>query len=357
MVTKKTANENVKNVATPVANKKNAPKSSVKKASAPKPVKNGATPITENKDIVSSVLEIKAQNEAKKTSKTVSDKKETKQKSAPFAKGNKVSSAKVKKDAVKEKVQQAEAKKFVALKEEKALEVSDKKACPCCCVLSGFAQAFKAWGRGYKNIFNYKGRTSRYDYWAFMLINLILSLFVILPFQAYNINTLVTHTTMAPNIVYAYWGFLLVEILVYFSLTIRRLHDTGASGWKGFFRPMTYTILGVVVLAVIAGTFFQQDTVPPQENSVSENLLAMGVFLLLLMNFYYVIKIFIAAGFMEEEKNENAYGVPTFIDDCCRAKILRFSSLYLLIFFIYLAVMMTIQYYLAFSLLMNGAMF
>lgn len=367
MVTKKTSKEDVKKVSEPVeaekavvkpaakrtvAAKTTAAKTPAKKTAAKKAAKKvDYTPITANKDVVDAVMEIKAKNGTKKTVKAKPAVAQNTKKDAVAAetieKGAKAVSAKNKRNALKENAQKAEAKKFMALKEENAAE----SCCAVSCCLCGLKNVFAAWLDAYKNIFTYKARTNRCDFWAFMLINFILMLFVIVPYEYSNYNALMYGVPVAPAKVYAYWAFSGIELLVYLALYVRRLHDTGANGWKGFFGPMTYSALGLIVLAV-AGNYVLPDNQSVSENAdIASSLLGLGVLILLLINLFYLIKTFIAVGFMEEERAENAYGTPKFVDDCCKGKILRYASWYTLLAIIYIIVILTVQFSLYLTLL------
>lgn len=366
MVTKKASKEDTKQVSTPVEAKKAAVKTTAKKSAAAKtaetktttaaktPAKKTAekkpaapkadyTPVTANKDVVNAVLEIKAKNATKKAAKakpaTVQGAK-VPAVSESVEKGAKAVSAKSKRDTVKENAQKAEAKKFMALKEETAAE----NCCVVSCCLGGLKHAFAAWMDAYINIFNYKTRTNRCDFWAFMLINFILMLFVLVPYEYANYNALIYGEPVAPIKVYAYWAFSLIELLVYLALYVRRLHDMGSGGWKGFFRPMTYSALGIIALAVIGNFALPENELMTENANVAASLLGLGVLVLLFINLFYLIKTVIAVAFMEEERAENAYGAPKFTDDCCKGKILRYATWYTLLMVIYIIAIFAIQF-------------
>lgn len=316
------------------------PKKAVKSATVKKAVKAAPAP--------ASVLEIKAKNEAKKSAKPAKVKAAAvAQKSAAIeAKGEKAFSTKSKRDAVKESAQKAEAKKFKALKEQSE---PVKKCRGCCCCL-GLKTMLGAWVKAYRKIFDYKTRSSRYDFWAYALINLIVSLFVTVPYR----NALFSGDELSVTMQVVYWTLCIIMMFASLALVVRRLHDMGKSGWKGFFAPLTYTALGLVVLTAVGNFIIPDDANPEQLETLSASLLGIGVLVLLLVNFYYLCKTFIAASFMEGEPAENAYGLPIFADDCTRAKILRYASLYVVIFTIYMVILLTALYYLSMVMLMGG---
>lgn len=373
MVTKKTSKEDVKKVSAPVAAdaKKPAGKtakpakvsdSKVKEKKAvvkakPSPKKKPEvdyTPVAVNKDIVADVLDIKAKNETKKAQKaakvTVA---KTTQSPLMEEKGSKAVSAKNRRDAVKENAQKAEAKKFMALKEE----VAAKKECNGCCCFLGIKTLFAAWASAYKKIFNYNTRSSRYDFWAYMLVNLIVSLVIVIPYQNEKYQAMFNGGEISAVLQVIYWIISLIMLFASLALVVRRLHDFGVGGWKGFFRPMTFSALGIIVLMVVSDFVVSDEQIAENVESVTAGVLGISVLVLVLVNFYYLCKTFIAAGFMEGEQAENAYGLPIFADDCTKAKVLRYASLYAVIFSIYMVVMILVIYYLSMALFMGGKAF
>lgn len=70
-----------------------------------------------------------------------------------------------------------------------------------------------------KNYVGFEGRARRKEYWMFVLINVIISI----------VLTIVeTITDIAPFLTVLYSLFVLLPSL---AVTVRRLHDTGRSGW------------------------------------------------------------------------------------------------------------------------------
>ncbi|ANV85221.1 hypothetical protein AWQ21_13060 [Picosynechococcus sp. PCC 7003] len=100
----------------------------------------------------------------------------------------------------------------------------------------------KAW----QNYTNFSGRARRKEFWYVFIINLLIS-FVLGIFQ----ETFLGVIASLVSIIYS-----LAFILPGIALSIRRLHDTGRSGWWlliGF-----VPIIGVIVLIV----FFASDSQP-----------------------------------------------------------------------------------------------
>jgi len=78
--------------------------------------------------------------------------------------------------------------------------------------------------KAFANYFKIKGRSSRTEYWMFFLVNfivaLILSVLIVTLMRSANIDI--------TNVARAYHIFALVPGL---TVAIRRLHDSGRSGW------------------------------------------------------------------------------------------------------------------------------
>ncbi len=349
IVTATTASKAADKKAVSAATHEAAAVKSVKKVTpAPKKaaVKTNNVPVKENKVAVSPASEVK------KTTKTVKAKATVVNSGISAGKnsGEKAAMLRNKRGALKENVQKAEAKKFMDMKDNTVLE---QEACGGqCCFISGAKTFFRAWVDGYRKMFNYKSRTNRYDFWAFMLLNFVLVSLITFPYQLMDIFALTSRWTLPPVINYAYLGFSLIVTLAYLSLFVRRLHDAGYNGWKGFFGPMTYSILGIVALIIVGHLVFQEDKISEQRADLFE----LGLMVLLLINLYYIFKTFIAASFMEEDA-ENAYGLPKLLSDCDKKKVLRYAALYVVVSVLYMAVILGLHFYYFTMLYVNGGIY
>ncbi len=347
MVSKKSSDlkQNVsegKTVKNTAAQKKNAPKAKAAKTVTSE--KKKVVPETQNVNVVEEVLNVKSRNIAKKTEKdslTVSakDSEEAMAKAPKNAeKGNKPALANAKRASVKENAKIAKAKKFAEMKEHPSEDITNEDSCAqnCCC------GAWHSWVNAYKNIFNFKGRTSRFEFWSFMLINLFMFMIVggILAFIPNTVVYLVLSLILC-----------IAEIFVYLSIFTRRLHDAGYSAWKGFFKPLVFSWF--FTLLIWFGAVFCQDAYP--ENTGTLLTLYSFVIFAMLMYIYYTIKIFIAAGFFEEEHNANVYGAASFIDDAHKNKSLIYASLYILsMFILYLSTVVTAFYSILMGMFMSA---
>ncbi|AXI29799.1 MULTISPECIES: DUF805 domain-containing protein [Priestia] len=73
-----------------------------------------------------------------------------------------------------------------------------------------------------KNYATFRGRATRTEYWMFTLFSYI---FALVPFIFIFIDSL---TVFAPILI---WLYAAAMILPSLAVTVRRLHDTGRSGW------------------------------------------------------------------------------------------------------------------------------
>lgn len=101
---------------------------------------------------------------------------------------------------------------------------------------------------GFKNMFDFKTRASKYDYWAFVFANVLIG-FVVLCVSAV-LASILTSTFLFWTFLIAYYVYSLVESVAVLALTVRRLHDTNHSG-KILWLPLVFG-LGV---ALGAGMF------------------------------------------------------------------------------------------------------
>ena len=113
---------------------------------------------------------------------------------------------------------------------------------------------FEALGLFWRNFANFRGRSSRGAYWWAILWYVIIA--VVLNVMA----------QIAPIMRVAEMVFLVAAIIPSWSLTVRRLHDTGRTGWWWLigFIPL----IGVIVLLIFmlrAGQRFENRFGPDEE--------------------------------------------------------------------------------------------
>ena len=270
------------------------------------------------------VLSIKAKNdekhanavskkEAKKVAKVAKKAiKSVKEDKKVEVKETKIPVSKVlnKRDEVKENIKKAEAKKFIELK----YDVEKKE--------NNDISMFGAFVDGYKKIFTYKERSNRFEFWSFRLLNLIFaSLAMVLLILVSNKLTPFTVGILAIT-------FMFIQLFVYLSLYIRRLHDTGHKLWKEFFGPMTYSLVINIASSIIL------DYIGYSNINVATVIVYLIATISFLVNTYYIIKTLTFASFIEEERADNDYGVAKLPDAKKVSKIVCIISIYSILVFV-----------------------
>lgn len=106
----------------------------------------------------------------------------------------------------------------------------------------GFTSAVKSF---IVNSFNFKGRASRSEYWNTVLF--ILLTFIIVDYSDRRFLSETVEGELEQLFLLPVLWFLILMV-PFISLTVRRLHDIGKTGWWGLFLLMPF--VGVVVLGV-----------------------------------------------------------------------------------------------------------
>jgi uncharacterized membrane protein YhaH (DUF805 family) len=96
----------------------------------------------------------------------------------------------------------------------------------------------RTWTHMWKHIFDYKNRASREEYWIPLLIHVEIGILVFLCSIVSNVLLKNTDAEVMGYIITILGDilmiYLIVSIVPWVSLTVRRLHDTGKSGWWTF---------------------------------------------------------------------------------------------------------------------------
>lgn len=79
----------------------------------------------------------------------------------------------------------------------------------------------------YDDYENFKGKTSRKEYWLFLLfVTVVATLSFVFCFYLYPISKV--YAIVSSGVVFA---FLLGSIMPFLAISVRRMHDVGKSGW------------------------------------------------------------------------------------------------------------------------------
>ncbi|MEU3183944.1 DUF805 domain-containing protein [Streptomyces sp. NPDC006923] len=103
-----------------------------------------------------------------------------------------------------------------------------------------------------KNYAGFSGRARRQEFWMFYLLNLIVAIVVAILDAVLGLNTIL-------SLLYT-----LAVLLPSLAVTVRRLHDTGKSGWWVFISLIP--LVGSIILLV-----FLASAGEPNANAYGEN--------------------------------------------------------------------------------------
>ena len=162
---------------------------------------------------------------------------------------------------------------------------------------------------GFKNMFDFKTRASKYDYWAFIFANVLIS-FVVLGVSAV-LASILTSTFLFWTFLIAYYVYSLVESVAVLALTVRRLHDTNHSG-KILLLPLVFG------LGIALGTVLLQHM-----KNIGVGLFAAST----LVGFGIALWIFILC-LRKGQAEENRFGKPVEED----SKYDKFANLYIILY-------------------------
>ncbi|EAD3287186.1 DUF805 domain-containing protein [Listeria monocytogenes] len=124
----------------------------------------------------------------------------------------------------------------------------------------GFLEAYKSF---WKNYINFNGRSSCSAYWYAMLGNgiILVALYICLAVSGFSLfmtgGTGATRVSGGLAIVFiiALWVYLLAILIPAISITVRRFHDSGKSG----FMALLYFVPGVGSLLILIFMCFASD--------------------------------------------------------------------------------------------------
>ena len=149
-----------------------------------------------------------------------------------------------------------------------------------------------------KKYAHFKGRASRKEYWGFFIIAVVLNLL----FCGF-----LSIAGLRPEIFGVLSGiYLLVYLLPWFGVLVRRAHDVNVSGWWLFGTLITPIILLSILAAV--GAIVQYTGETPTANSSVKTLFFVLAGFSLLGGF---VAFFLIIPLISGSKKENKYGLPT----------------------------------------------
>lgn len=91
-----------------------------------------------------------------------------------------------------------------------------------------------------RNVFNYKGRSTRFEYWTFMLAAFIVNVILALAFVGADAIS----SDVGQICIYPIGLCYIALFVVILPLTVRRLHDVGLSGfWLIYLQPLGWAVI------------------------------------------------------------------------------------------------------------------
>lgn len=170
---------------------------------------------------------------------------------------------------------------------------------------------------GFKNMFDFKTRASKYDYWAFVFANILFSLILLV--AGMLLSPLFPIMVLYGGII-IYYVYSIVEFIAVLALSVRRLHDTNHSG-KILWLPLVFglgIVLGTALLQYmknIGSTFF---------------VLGIGLFAAsTLVLFGVALWIFILC-LRKGQTEENRFGKP--VDEAVEYN--KFANIYIVVYLV-----------------------
>ena len=170
---------------------------------------------------------------------------------------------------------------------------------------------------GFKNMFDFKTRASKYDYWAFVFANILFSLILLV--AGMLLSPLFPIMVLYGGII-IYYAYSIVEFIAVLALSVRRLHDTNHSG-KILWLPLVFglgIVLGTALLQYmknIGSTFF---------------VLGIGLFAASTLVFFGVALWIFILCLRKGQTEENRFGKP--VDEA--AEYNKFANIYIVVYLI-----------------------
>lgn len=98
----------------------------------------------------------------------------------------------------------------------------------------------------WKRFAEFEGRSRRKEYWMFALINIVVALILYVP----GIILLASHNNLGGLLLIPYGLYCLATIVPGLAVSVRRLHDTGKSGWLLLLGLIPF-VGGIIVLVLV----------------------------------------------------------------------------------------------------------
>lgn len=115
--------------------------------------------------------------------------------------------------------------------------------------MKGFLE-MNSYKKYWHNMLDYSGTTTRFDYWLPILINIIITIFLVIGFQ-FLIGQPITEIYYDSDVNYSFGSSLIIFLvsLANLSVSVRRLHDSNHSGSWIFIKIIP--LVGVIWFCIL----------------------------------------------------------------------------------------------------------
>ncbi len=196
-------------------------------------------------------------------------------------------------------------------------------------------ELFKVWFEGWKNTFNLKGRSSRFELWTFLLFNAVLAAIVQLKCSYYmserflraaadaalDLDTIERYIANAEIIFYLSF---LIPFIPFCTMLIRRMHDLNKLAWKNYMEPI---FMGCVVISML---FIALTELENTDYAYTALLLSVCFVTILYSVGFYGLKVLIMTMFYRGNTNANEFGAARYNDDTHEEHALNLSCIWAL---------------------------
>jgi len=169
-----------------------------------------------------------------------------------------------------------------------------------------FVEAIK---KGFKNLFYFKGRARRSEFWPFFLLIIVLWIILNYIWFKYDINgnKMISAQSISESMLFVIGSFLLgiFPIPLLLSCLVRRLHDTGHGGMLAISGGVAGVLFFSAFYANLAYVFLsvKNPDVYPENDTWGFGVIGITVcifIVLLIILLYFVLK--------DSQKDNNKYG-------------------------------------------------
>lgn len=193
----------------------------------------------------------------------------------------------------------------------------------------------KVWFDGWKKTLHLQGRSSRFELWAFMLLNSLLTVVIELKCAyyftprflrqanaaGYSLDKIDHYITTAEIVFYL---CIFIPLFPIGSLLVRRMHDLGKLAWQNCLEPI---FMGTVVLSML---LLALNELNDTDYAYTALMLSICFVTMLYSVGFYSLKFLIQTMFYRGDTQANEYGKALYKTDTDENRALNLSCFYFL---------------------------